>query len=102
MYKDLSLDGLMEDFMDDSHGGEEEASTSAPSNAPPPGNSVSFVLNRSRLKSQVSQKQLKSDVTRKSNPNSFKALIIADENEFDIGELVRSSLPSNPQPIFCN
>ncbi|XP_024396492.1 MAP3K epsilon protein kinase 1 isoform X3 [Physcomitrium patens] len=87
VYKDLSLDGLMEDFMDDSHGGEEEASTSAPSNAPPPGNSVSFVLNRSRLKSQVSQKQLKSDVTRKSNPNSFKALIIADENEFDIGEL---------------
>jgi len=92
-FKDLSLDGLMEDFLDASGNRGEEASTSARTSLPPPGSSIPFAPNRAKLKSQVSQKQvkLKSESRRKSHSDSFRPLVAGDENEFDIIELVQPS-----------
>lgn len=86
----------MEDFFDDSRVHGEEASTSASSNLPPPGSSISFAPSRAKLKSQNSQKQvkLKLGIIRKSNSGSFRPLIAPDENEFDIAELVQPCVPN--------
>jgi hypothetical protein len=84
----------MEDFLDDSRAHGEEASTSTSMNVPPSGSSISFAPSRAKLKPQTSHKQvkLKANLSRKSNSGSFRPLIAADENEFDIAELV--------QPLF--
>ncbi|KAG0560320.1 hypothetical protein M758_10G166700 [Ceratodon purpureus] len=87
-FKDLSLDGLTEDFFDDPRAHAVEASTSTSMNIPQ-GSSISFAPSKAKLKSQISQKQVKSksDISRKSNSGSFRPLLAADENEFDIAEL---------------
>lgn len=101
-FKDLSLDGLMEDFLDDSRNRGEEASTSAGTSLPPTGNSIPFPPNKAKLKSQVSQKQvkLKTDSRRKSRSDSFRPLVAGDENEFDIIELVQPSFLTQLQSSY--
>jgi hypothetical protein len=87
-FKELSLDGLMDGFLDDSRNRGEEPSTSARTNLPPPGSSIP-VAPRAKLKSQVSQKlvRVKSEIRTKSRSDSFRPLVAGDENEFDIIEL---------------
>lgn len=92
-FKDLSLDGLMDGFLDDSRNRGEEPSTSARTSLPPPGSSIP-VAPRAKLKSQVSQRQVRvnSEIRTKSRSDSFRPLVAGDENEFDIIELVQPSL----------
>lgn len=100
-FKDLSLDRMTEDFLDDSQNRGEEASTSAQTSLPPPGGSIPLAPNRAKLKAQISQKQVKlnSESRSKSRSDSFRPLVAGDENEFDIVELVHSELDSCPVTV---